>query len=231
MRVSGGAGKDQMRRRVLLAVAACLALWTPAQADDGNAADFVRAVGHEMPNVLHNAHTIEEKREALQPFIARVVDVPAVARFCLGRYWATATPQQQQDYQQLFFSVLINTIATWSGNYGQTRTPTAVEMGAPFVQEDETFVPTTVQSGELPAAHITWVVNMNARPPRIRDVVAEGISLRATQRSDYLSYLRHHDGDIAAFIAVLRSRSHDIGGNPFTSVGAARPPLSGPAAR
>ena len=213
-----------MRRLVLVALVACLVRGAPARAEVENATDFVRTVGYEMPAVLHDAHTIEEKREKLLPFIARIVDVPAVARFCLGRYWAMATPQEKQDYQHLFLSVLVNTIATWGSNYGQTSTQTAFEMGKPYVEAGETFVPTAVQSGNSPTAHITWVVDMNATPPKILDVVAEGISLRATQRSDYLSYLRHHDGDIPAFIQVLRNRSHDIGGNPFASVPSAHPP-------
>ena len=74
-----------------------------------------------------------------------------------------------------------------------------------------------MQTGVAPAAHITWIVNMESTPPKILDVVAEGLSLRVTQRSDYLAYLGRHDGDIQAFIGTLRQRAHDASGNPFTS--------------
>lgn len=215
-----------MRRQLAaIVVGACLVWAAPGRAADvaPTASEFIRQVGHEMPAVLAGAKTIEDKRARLLPFIARVVDVPAVARFCLGRYWERATAEQRQDYQSLFLSVLVNTIATWSGGFGNTGGQVSFAMQRVTAQADGTHVPTTVQTGSAPAAHITWIVNMDVRPPRVLDVVAEGLSLRVTQRSDYLAYLGRHDGDIQAFLGTLRQRAHDASGNPFTSVPPIRP--------
>ena len=41
---------------------------------------------------------------------------------------------------------------------------------------------------------------------RIADVVAEGMSLRITQRSDYSSYLSHNGGDVDKLIAGMRAQ-------------------------
>ena len=177
--------------------------------DDGAATEFIRGVGREMPAVLGDAKTLDAKRTRLEPFIARVVDVPAVARFCLGRYWATATPGQQQEYQGLFLSVLVNTIATWAGDYKNSAVQTDVVMSAPVKRPDGTYVPTIVQVGGAPPAHINWLINMDTRPPKILDVVAEGFSLRTTQRSDYTSYLAHHNGDLGGLIEILKQRKRD----------------------
>lgn len=214
-------------RRVAVAVifGVCLGWVVPGRAADDapTAGEFIRQVGREMPAVLAGAKTIEEKRARLLPFVARLVDVPAVARFCLGRYWSRATSGQQQDYQSLFLSVLVNTIATWAGSYGSAGDKVSFAMERPRLQADGTHVPTTVQTGLAPAAHITWIIDMQATPPKILDVVAEGLSLRVTQRSDYMAYLGQHGGDIQAFIETLRQRAHDAYGNPFTSASPVRP--------
>jgi phospholipid transport system substrate-binding protein len=43
--------------------------------------------------------------------------------------------------------------------------------------------------------------------PKIIDVIAEGTSLRLTQRSDYASFLAHNGGNIDALIAALREQA------------------------
>ena len=178
----------------------------------GDALAFVRRVGHDMPTVLSGAHTIDEKRARLLPFIARVVDVNSAARYCLGRYWAHATAGQQQAFSSLFLSVLVNEIAMWTGNYENPGITTSVEMQKPVVQAEQTEVPTIVKVGEAPPAHITWFVNMRGEQPTILDVAAEGISLRATERGDLMGYLSQHGGDVDGLIAVLRQRALATGG-------------------
>ena len=45
------------------------------------------------------------------------VDVARIARFCLGRFWASATPAQQAEYTTLFHQVLLNEISGHLGDY------------------------------------------------------------------------------------------------------------------
>ena len=45
------------------------------------------------------------------------VDVDGVARFCLGRFWRTATPAQQQQYLKLFRDMLVANISAKLGEY------------------------------------------------------------------------------------------------------------------
>ncbi len=42
--------------------------------------------------------------------------------------------------------------------------------------------------------------------PKIVDVVAEGTSLRLTQRSDYASYLSHNNNDIDKLISAMQQQ-------------------------
>src|SRR5215472_7500539 len=96
------AGVDMIatRRRLLSGVASALLAPEIARADSdlGWAALFIRRSGEELSSIMAKAGSAEARRQLLQPFIDHVVDVDAVARFCLGRFWPRATAKQQQDY-------------------------------------------------------------------------------------------------------------------------------------
>ena len=92
------------RRRLLEGIVASLLTSEIAWGESNLewAATFIRRSGEELSAIMAKAVTSEARRKLLQPFIDRVVDVDAVARFCLGRYWSQATVTQQQSYLRLF---------------------------------------------------------------------------------------------------------------------------------
>lgn len=169
------------------------------------AALFIRDVGRQFPTVLADATTTEEKRRRLTPFIAGVVDVEAVSRFCLGRYWAVATPAQRVRYQALFLRSLVNNIANRMASYRDGLGHVVVE--TPVVRPDGTYVPTRVKGSTTPEVHVSWVVETDRSPMRIVDVVAEGMSLRLAKRSDFVAFLSRHDGDVGAFLDALERQT------------------------
>lgn len=197
------------RRTALLLIALALALFplagVRAAPDPARAASFIKEAGLELAATVGDASTPEEKRRRLQPFIDRVVDVERVARFCLGRFWRQATPEQQRTYTALFHSVLMNNIIAHMGDYRQTKV--AVVIGRPELREGEVYVPTTLEREGTPPAHVVWVVQDDGASLRIVDVIAEGTSLRLTVRSDYNAFLTRHDNNIAALIDALREQA------------------------
>jgi phospholipid transport system substrate-binding protein len=52
-------------------------------------------------------------------------------------------------------------------------------------------------------ATVDWVVGQAASAPKIVDLVAEGTSLRVTQRQDYASYLSQNANNIDALIQAI----------------------------
>ena len=51
-----------------------------------------------------------------------------------------------------------------------------------------------------------WLIADVNGQPKIEDVIAEGTSLRLTQRSDYVSYLQHNGESVQALINALRQQ-------------------------
>lgn len=193
-----------MLRRTLFALPLLLALPAHAQQDP---AEFIRQAGGKLTATMSGAGTLAEKRRVLAPFMAEVVDVDGVARFVLGRYWRTATPAQQAEYLQLFRAVLVNSVAGRLGEYsGQ---PARIVVGRPEARSEGTLVPTTVERANNKPVNVAWLVTTDTGTPRIADVVAEGMSLRLSQRSDYTSFLTRNNGDIDALIRALRAQVAD----------------------
>ena len=134
--------------------------------------------------------------------IDSTVDVDGVARFCLGRFWRTATPSQQQEYLVLFRQMLAANIASKLGEY---KGVTFTVSGAQDRDAGE-VVSTVVTRPNNPPTNIQWLVANPATDPKIVDVIAEGTSLRVTQRDDYASFLSQHGQSVGALIDAIRQQ-------------------------
>ncbi len=194
--------RPEFRRRIFMGGALLLGLLAarPAAAQQAVADSFVKNFADRLVAVVNGPGSQAAKQQALAPLIDQSVDVPTVARFCLGRFWNSATPAQQTAYTQLFHQVLLNNISGHLGDYQGV----SYSMTGSHAQGDDTLVGTLINRPNAPAANVQWVVRTSGGAPKVLDVVAEGTSLRLTQRQDYASYLSHHGSDLDALIAALR---------------------------
>jgi phospholipid transport system substrate-binding protein len=192
------------RRHVLVLAAAGVALaLQPAMAQPAEkAAAFVKQTGNVLVQIVNGPGTPDQKRAAMTKEINSTVDVDSVGRFCLGRYWRQATPQQQQQYLQLFHQVLVTNITAKLGEYKGV----SIVMGRSRMQGNNAVVSTTVNRPNNSPTAVDWVIANPDTAPKIVDVVAEGTSLRLTQRSDYASYLVHNNNSIDALITAMRNQ-------------------------
>lgn len=192
-------------RRLVCAALFMLSLAARAEpADLVQAASFVRQAGVDIGSVVSGATSPADKQARLEPYLQRVVDEDGLARFCLGRYWQTATPEQRTEYLQLFHVVLLKGVVNRLGDYQSGSVKVIVN--TPTEKPDGVYVPTVVERSGNKPINITWVVTMSGNTLRIADVVAEGMSLRMTQRSDYASFLARNGGDVGALLVALRGQ-------------------------
>lgn len=192
-------------RRALFLAAALLPFAPAARAQGTDAAtSLVEKLGRELVAVVNGPGSAADKSTALERIIDRDVDVAGVARFCLGRYWRTATPDQQRLYTSQFRMVLIRNITGKIGEY----TGVSMTVGRGQAREGgEVVVTSTVTRPNNAPNKVDWVVASEGGAPRIVDVVAEGTSLRLTQRSDYASFLSQNGGKVDALIEALKRQS------------------------
>ena len=177
------------------------------QTVDGRASAFIKSLGDKLVAVVNSPESDREKRAKLTSIIDGSVDVDGVARFCLGRFWRSASAEQQQRYTELFHQVLVNNITSKLGDYRGVR----FTMGRAQQRDDNSVVSTVVERPNNPPTNVDWIISNPASDPKIIDVVAEGTSLRLTQRQDYASYLSRNNNSIDALINAMRQQVAQAG--------------------
>jgi len=193
-----------LTRRVFLvssaAAMALLAAGPSAWAQAGDPTGFVVTLGNQMAAIVNGPGTLEQKRQRMQPLIEQAVDINQIAQFSLGRYWRTATPQQQQRYLQLFHAVLLNNISSKLGEFqGVSFRPTTTTQ-----REGDYYVGTIITRPNQQPNNVQWVVSMASGRPLVVDVIAEGTSLRLTQRSDYAAYISRNGNSVDALLVAMQ---------------------------
>lgn len=184
------------RRHVLALLGAAPALGLsvgPARASDlaTAAAAFIEKRGNDVINVLNGNTSIEAKRDAVSEILRDSVDVRGVAQFVLGRHWRTANEQQRSEYLRLFEETIIRNL---SSRFGELRGVTFAVARSQMAAEDEALVSTTVNRPNNPSLTLEWRVSAANGKPQVIDLVAEGTSLRITQRSEYGAVVQRSGG-------------------------------------
>jgi phospholipid transport system substrate-binding protein len=200
------------RRFILLSATAGLAVMglppSPARAQSPDQATaFIEQTVTALAGTVNGPGSVADKQKKLQVIIDRTVDVDGVARFCLGRFWRSALPAQQKEYLDLFHRVLMLNITGKVGEYQGV----SFEIGKASARDGGILVDSTVNRPGTPPSKVDWLVGTETGAPRIIDVIAEGTSLRLTQRSDYAAYLARNNNSVQALIDALRQQASQQG--------------------
>ncbi len=164
------------------------------------ASDFVQQTGNELIQIVNGPGSNEQKSRKLSQVIDQRVDVDGIAKFVLGRFWQVATPDQQKEYLDLFRRVLVVSIDAKLGEYKGV----GFTIGRTVPREGGELVSTVITRPNQAPANVDWLIQDVDGSPRIVDVVAEGTSLRLTQRADYASFIVHNNDSIQALLAAMK---------------------------
>jgi phospholipid transport system substrate-binding protein len=173
-----------------------------AVAQDSAAAAFVQDNGQRILSLAPQAQASAQARQQLLDLVNQVLDVDGVARFALGPYARQATPQQLNQYLQLFHQVISNGVTARLASY----TGASFTLGRSEDRGAESLVHSTITRPGSPPADVDWLVGPAGGGMKILDVIAEGTSLRQTERSDYTSYLQSHGGSIDALLTGIQAQ-------------------------
>jgi phospholipid transport system substrate-binding protein len=200
-------------RRSLIGAALFLTttgLVRPAQAltDIGRAANFIQTTGQELVAAINDqTRDIASRRQRVAAVLRHAVDIEGVGRFIIGRWWRTATPQEQQEYLKLFEETLIRNLSARFGEYQGVR----FSLGRSQQRtEDDVLVNTIIERPNSAPFSLDWRVSDIGNQPRVVDVIAEGTSLRLTQRSEYSSVIQRNNGSVAALLQAMRGQIQQL---------------------
>ncbi|WP_448207881.1 MlaC/ttg2D family ABC transporter substrate-binding protein [Azospirillum sp. sgz302134] len=204
-----------LTRRLFLVCAALLAVssWAvrpaAAQSSDPGATAFIQKLGDETVATFSNKSLSRD--QAVQRFRAllyRGFDVPYIGRFVLGRYWNSASPQQQDEYQKLFEQLIVKTYADRFVEYsGETFKIT----GSRAEGDTDSVVTTQIVRTAGPPVNVEWRVRKRDGNYKIIDVFVEGVSMGITQRSEFASVIQQNGGQVQGLIQALRQKVGQTG--------------------
>lgn len=167
------------------------------------AMQFIQQSGDRLIEILNGPDDTSVKMRRCEVLIAEALDVGGVARFALGRFWNLANDEQRNEFVRLFPAVLVGSIGRSIGSYQGLRF--TVDRG---VQVDHNVqVWTTVLRAGEPPRRVTWLIGAVGGAPKILDIVAEGASMRITERDDCASFLAQNNHSIPDLIETLRRQA------------------------
>lgn len=195
---------------IFFLIATLLITTNKAFADDSaNVKKFINDLGNTIIKIADNKKlTIAQRREKLVNLIDGVIDANWVSKFVLGKYYRTATPDQKQKFKELYRQFMINTYSPkFSGYNGEKFEVTSVANEENYYTAKCLFYP----KDNAPAVNLDFRVKRNSDNSAnknsqflIFDIVAEGVSLIETQRSEFGSAISN-DG-LDKFLADLAER-------------------------
>jgi phospholipid transport system substrate-binding protein len=202
-------GPIMIARRILLGATLGLSRAGAARAeiDGGRAADFIRSLGRELVSTFDSNEPLARRRDKVAEILRRTVDIEGVGRFILGRWWRQASPTEQQEYLRLFEATLTRNLSARFGEYRGVRF--SIER-APQRSDDGVLVGTVVMRPNAAPLSLDWRVGEIGGQPKVVDMIAEGTSLRLTQRSEYSSVIQSHGGQVAALLVAMRNQLQQL---------------------
>ena len=193
------------RRLFLLAAPPGLLLGLrPALATtESGAIQHIKMLGEEALAILGRSDMSLEQREAiLADILKNGFDLPLIGRFVLGKYWRKASPEERDDYVDLFGKFVIK---SYSGHLGGFAGSSFNIGGTKPIGKSDILVLTVVQRKSGPPFTAGWRVRESNETHKIVDVIVEGISMAVTQRQEFGSVLRR-DG-LAGLLQLLRAKT------------------------
>ncbi len=208
--------------RWLVIVAACAVLVVAgagtAQSARVGPGAFVQALGDGAIAVIKEPGSSPGRRKRqFRELLSENFDLDTIGRFVLGRSWTAATPAQRREYATLFrtliletyavrFEALRETIFARSGdNAGKIFEALQVRiLQVRRINERDSLVTTEFGLPGRAPLHVGYRVRADNGALKIVDVIAEGLSLLITRRSELAAVVRRHG--VAGLLDLLRAQ-------------------------
>lgn len=206
------------RHPILAPVVAVLALGlfgasTPATAAEPLADDavaYMTDLSQRALALLTGTEIPEDERETrFRALFRESIDVPTTAKFVLGRYWRSATDAQRQKFTELFEDFVVIVYLKHFRDY--TGEKLEIYGGRVNKKGNGAIVDSEIILTDGPPIRVSWAVQRQNGGLRIVDIIAEGVSLAITHRSEFGAVIRANGGKVDALINALQTKTASLG--------------------
>ena len=194
------------RRFVLTIISLLIALPSLTAAPNVIAADasvFMNELWHHAVEVLSKKLPQSERLTRFRELFHADFDGPGIARFVLGRYWRSASEDEQKEFVQAFENYVVLVYTARLSNFGgQTfKVRGSRSDGDGVIVSTEVLTP-----GGTSPLHIDWRLVTDNGAYKINDVIVEGVSMMVTQRSEFASVVQRHGGQLRGLLTMMREK-------------------------
>jgi phospholipid transport system substrate-binding protein len=193
-----------MRRSAAIGVLVLTVLFcaAPRQANAQDARAFIAKLGEAAIQVLGPSASPVQRLARFRELFHDDFDIPGIGQFVLGRYWRTATPQEQQDFLGLFQEYLVRAYSARLSEYAGE--PFRVTGSRP--NGEESVIASEILRPNGSRLAVDWYVAERGGRHKITDVHVGGISMKVTQRDEFASVIQRNGGRVEALITQLRQK-------------------------
>lgn len=157
----------------------------------------VRALGDEAIAAIEASDGDDAaRRAAFKKILNKNFDMPTIARFAMGRYWAVATADEKKHYTNLFKKMVVD---VYSNRFSEYSGQKFEVLGNKAAGRRDVIVNSQIVGGTGKPIKVDWRLRKN----KIIDVIVEGVSMSVTQRSEFASVIQRGGGEVAALITHL----------------------------
>jgi phospholipid transport system substrate-binding protein len=168
----------------------------------------IQATDEVLRAITKRRDELQDDKAKLYALVHEIIlpnlDFQRISRAILGKHWRAATPEQQQQFQEEFTSLLIRTYATALFEYTDQKIeykPLQLKEGEDRVSVRADFVPN--DGPKIPFSYS--LTNRDDTRWRVYDIKIDGVSLVTNYRTSYGNIIQT-DG-IDGLINSLRNKN------------------------
>ncbi|MEQ8807107.1 MAG: ABC transporter substrate-binding protein [Rhodospirillales bacterium] len=208
-----------MHRRHILAVilvAALLAV-APQTARAEVSTDEVKSFVNSMASSAINSLTgkdiaREVRKERFRTLVHDFFAIKSIGKWVLGRHWRRATPEQRDEYLQLFENMLLERYVDGFKDYsGESLEISRAEKR----QENDFIVHTMLKRPGGQPVEVSWRVGVGERDGKhifkIVDIIVNGLSMALTQQKEFNSVISNNGNSVDSLLEKMREMAKPAG--------------------
>jgi phospholipid transport system substrate-binding protein len=177
----------------------------PPPVNPADAVAFMNQLWDRAVEVLNKKSDPAVREARFRQLFREDFDAPGIARFVLGRYWRTVSEEDQKEFVKLFEDYVVFVYTVRLADFGGQ----SFKIRGSHSDGDGVIVSTDIVSpGNPTPLRMDWrLVTDDKGAYKVNDVIVEGISMTATQRSEFASVVQRNGGQLQSLISMMREKT------------------------
>ncbi len=168
----------------------------------GAAAMFLTSLTEQAIEQLTDASLpLSERERRFRGLFRANFNLPAIGRFALGRYWRKSRPEVRKAFLSAFEEAMAQSFTSKFAGYADTKFEVASVQA--LKRTGQFKISSRIAPTKNEVYLVVWLVEHKNSKFRVIDVVAEGVSMAITLRSEYASVIRRSGRGVEGLIAQL----------------------------